>query len=56
MAFLARQHGASGETLKAIERLVDYVLRHRRLPSRLRVGGRTVDPRRLAREALARKR
>ncbi len=53
---LARLHGADPATQRAIDELVDYVLRHKRLPLRLRVGRRTVDPRRLAREALARKR
>jgi len=50
--FLARQHGAKGETLEAIDRLVDYVLEHKRLPKRLKVGSRYVSPAKLAEEAV----
>ncbi len=52
--FLARRHGARGAVLEAVDRLVDYVLQHRRLPRRLRVGSRYLSPARLAGEALVR--
>jgi hypothetical protein len=35
---------------------VDYVLTHKKLPKRLRVGGRYLSPARLAEEALVKKR
>ena len=53
---LARRHGARGEVLKAIDRLVDYVLNHRRLPSRIKVGARYLNPAKLAEEAITEKR
>ena len=56
VAFLAKQHGAEGEVLRAIRRLVRYVLRKKRLPRRIRVGRRNVNLQRLVDEALARKR
>ena len=56
VAFLAKEHGARGEVLRAVERLVDYVLEHKRLPKRLKVGDRYVDVGKLAEEAIARKR
>ena len=56
VAFLAKQHGARGEVLRAVKRLVAYVLAHGRLPRRISVGGRRVDVERLAGEAIARKR
>ncbi len=50
---LAREHGARGVVLEAIDRLVDYVLAHHKLPSRLKVGDHYVSPPRLAEEAIA---
>lgn len=38
--FLARRHGAPREQLKLIERMLKYILRHKRMPSR--VAGRSV--------------
>lgn len=43
---------AGGEALGTIDRLVNYVLEHGRLPKRLKVGNKYMDVHRLAEEAV----
>ena len=52
---LARRHGAKGAVLDTIDRLVDYVLEHKRLPKRLKLGKHYVDIKKLAEEAIVEK-
>ena len=56
VAALAKIHGAPRAAREAIERLVEHVLKKKRLPKTVQVGSRRLSVRKLVEEALARKR
>ncbi len=54
LVFLARVHGAPPKVVDAVERLVRYVLRHKKLPKTIKVGDERLQVKSLVRGMYAR--